>query len=231
MKNIYKVILGILLISSFSCNKQDWDKEVNLSIRIESDMNEEIKVNNNDVFNVNQAKLTISSITISGKRLQSDDVTINYTQTLNLDFLNPEALNNTINIPVGTYEELTATLTFSTAANMSFIKGDVSSNNGQGQGGNPKVMNILLSFNQLEKISIINEQSESVVLIDENTKELNISASIQKSFNEINSSMWQGLMNANQNQSQVDLTSLVGNQFQSSMNSNIKSSIKLKVLK
>lgn len=226
MKRIHFIILGILIISSFACNKQDWEKEVNVPIRLESDVNEEVSIKN-DLFTVNQAQLVVSSITISGKRLQSDDVTINYNETINLDFLNPEQLNSAIKIPVGTYEELKATLTFSVDPDKSFINGNVVSNNGQ---GNSQALNIPLNFDEIHEISIINEQEETVVLIDESTKGFKITMSIQESFNNIDHPMWQGLMNANENQSQVDLTSLVGNNFQSSINTEIKSNIKLKVL-
>lgn len=226
MKRIHFIILGILIISSFACNKQDWEKEVNVPILLESDVNEEVSIKN-DLFTVNQAQLVVSSITISGKRLQSDDVTINYNETINLDFLNPEQLNSAIKIPVGTYEELKATLTFSVDPDKSFINGNVVSNNGQ---GNSQALNIPLNFDEIHEISIINEQEETVVLIDESTKGFKITMSIQESFNNIDHPMWQGLMNANENQSQVDLTSLVGNNFQSSINTEIKSNIKLKVL-
>lgn len=235
MKNIYTAILGLLLISSFSCNKQDWDKEVSLPISIESDMNEQVSINTSDTFNIDQAYLIISNITISGKRLQSDDIVINYNQTLNLDFLESEGLNSAIEIPLGTYEELKATITFKTVTNSSFLKGIVTAYNGQGQGQGQgeittKSMTIPLNFNQLDNLSIVNEQEEPVILIDENTKGLRISVGIQQSFNNLENSMWQGLMNANQNQSQIDLTSNIGNQFQSSINSNIKNSIELKVI-
>jgi len=233
MKKIYFIIFGILIISSFACNKQDWDREVDLPIRLESDMNEEVSINN-DILTVNQAKLVISSITISGKRLQANDVTVNYNSKINLDFLSSEELGHSIKIPVGTYEDLKATIIFSGDSENNFILGDIVSNNGNGNGngsGNSKAINIPLNFGELQNISIVNEQGESVVLIDEKTIGFKLTTSIQKSFDNLNTSMWQGLMNANQNQSQIDLNSTLGSDFQSSINSEIKNNIQLKVLK
>lgn len=227
MKKIYYLLLGILVVLSSSCSKQDWDEESKLSIQIQSDVINQILVNDN-YFSTTQANLEISSIVISGKRIQSDDVLIDYSKTVQLDFMNPSNVNHAINIPVGTYEELKATINFTIDSDLSYISGDVFSNNSQNE---PQTLKIAVSFDEIKNISIFGEQDEDVVLIDNQSLKLNIFLNLQESFENIDESLWNVLMNANQNQSEVNLNSVVGAEFKSSINAEIKNNIKLNIVK
>lgn len=208
------------LVLTVSCNKTEWDKEVPLNMKAKSDINQPIDVANYTI-NVEDIELTITGIRIHGERLQADDVDKIYNENVYISFSEPESINYKIDIPVGTYEKLEVSIDFDTAVSSSHFSGEISGN------GNPPFqssINIPFNFTKIE-----NQNNDNIILIDEKSKFIEIIFDVQNSFNGINQGIWTALMNSNQGQSEIDLSSVVGAQFLEDINSNFISTMQIKI--
>lgn len=222
----YNIFIGLVsLIVFVSCNKAEWDKETSLSLKAESDINQPIEIEDY-IITVEDIELTITGIRIHGERLQADDVERIYTDDVFINFSESQGVNYKIDLPVGTYEKLDISIDFDTEINSAHFSGEIE---GIGNQSFQSEIDIPLNFTQIENLPITNENNENVVLIDENAKFFELVFEGQKSFNGINVATWNALMNANQGQNEIDLNSVLGNQFLDDINNNFLSTIQLKI--
>lgn len=220
---IFIWLVSAVLISS--CDKTEWDKEVPLSLEIQSDIDNQIEVEDYTI-EVENIEMTITSIQIHGERLQADDVEIIYNDNVYLDFSDPENVNYKIDLPFGTYEKLNVTIHFDTEISSPQFMGQIEGNENQPF---QSTLNIPLSFTEIENLQVKNQNNENVVLIDENSKSIEFVFDIQASFDEIDLSLWDALINANQGQNEMDLSTVLGTQFLEDINNNFLSTVQLKV--
>ncbi|MEX2483120.1 MAG: hypothetical protein WED10_01080 [Brumimicrobium sp.] len=221
-------MLIILSIFLFSCEKNDWTKEVPLSLILKSDFNKAHEINETP-FTCDQMMMLLTGVEIKGKRLQGEDVNLKYDEHIEFDFSNPSAIDYKINIPVGTYESLSANLFFDNNQSFGFINGEVEVQ-GQGQNSNSiKSIHIPLNLSTSEVIQLIDEEDEEAILIDENSSIFEIKFNLEESFKFINEGQWNGLMTASQNQNQIDLSTLAGGNIIEDINNGLKSTLSFNI--
>ncbi|MEX1192686.1 MAG: hypothetical protein WEA99_11995 [Brumimicrobium sp.] len=230
MKKLLFVLI-ILNIFSFSCEKNDWTKEIPLSISLKSDFNKTHEIDD-DSFTGSQMMLLLTGVEVKGERLQGEDVYLKYDEHIELDFSNPSAINYKINIPIGTYESLSAKLFFDDNQITSYLDGELEIQ-GQGQGQNSqssiKPIHFPLTFPSSKLIQLVDKQTQEAKLIDENSSIFEIKFNLEESFKFINEGQWNGLMTASQNQNQIDLSTLAGGNIVEDINDGLKSTLSFNI--
>lgn len=226
LKTIISYILFTFLL--FSCNKGvDWSEEENITFKSVTNIEEPVAISDEEL-RITHLNIAISAIEIIGERLQAPTVTIVKDKPLIFNFFNNKAdeLHN-INIPIGTYESLTFKITLDESQS-GLIVGELDHD------PNPddnQQLEIPLLFDKTIEIKVLNEENDSLILVDESLKDFILFFDTQKLFDSVTTSNWNALIQANQGQSEVDLTSLVGVEFLEEVNAGIEVSLSIKAKK
>ncbi|MDX1652188.1 MAG: hypothetical protein R3277_06835 [Brumimicrobium sp.] len=225
MAKVYIILSFLSLFTVItSCKKTDWDKEVSLPLKINADTEEMISKGNFEI-EIENIEINITQIRISGERLQGDDVDKVFSTPLTVSLSNLGNTNYAINLPIGTYEDLGITVFFESSLGSS-CETQVSSNAGQ-----PFQSTMLIPLNlSVTENSISNKYGENVVLIDENAQNLQFNFDFKHSFESVDLGIWEALMNANIGQAQIDLTSVLGEDFKEEFNEAFVAGITFKII-
>lgn len=224
-----KMIAYVLIAFSLTnCNKDvNWDDEQTVSFSSSSDIDQIIEISE-DQLKINKLNLEVSSIEVFGKRLQSSDIT--YFDESPMSFIFNENTAEQIydlNIPIGTYESLVFKINFDTS-NSGFIIGEVDN---EFSPEHNQHMEVPLEIENTIELTVLNEENEPLILVNESLKSFELNFKVQTLFESVKPSLWNILLQANQGQSEIDLTTLVGAEFINEVNEEIELSFSLKAIR
>lgn len=207
MKSIKTIFLNLFVFAIIiSCNKQDWSQKIDIPLSASTNFEFGAELGNSRL-DVNDAKFYITNVSISGRRLQGEDVQLSTAKIVEIDLLQ-DAVVESFEIPIGTYKELI--INFELASN-TYIDGEVTKIN-----GNPQLKDIYLPLDlQSEnfEIELVDQSTQEVLSISEAGKQLELKFDLQGTLNGVGNGAWNGLLNASQSQTSVDLNTIAGGNF------------------
>lgn len=193
-------------MSIFSCGKQDWSQVQSVPFKTESNAEDAVELENNQMV-VDSAMLFVSSISIEGTRLQGDPVNLFLSSNELVDLTLLDQLI-TAQLPKGTYDQLTVRMTFSEGGS---VIGQMSKINGN---PNTKNFEFPLDYDEVDSYMYdLVESSDGGLLTIEEGQQLIWFVDFQKTMEGIGNNGWNGLLNANQSQNNIDLLTLAGQEF------------------
>lgn len=203
-KNSIIVLFAFVLLMT-SCQKDKWEQTASTKITIQESEDEDLKINNGKA-ELEKAQLHISQMTLTGKRLQSDDPNVTIDQQRMFDFKEGTISSKlSIEIPQGNYDELHLTLISDSTNNFTIELDYEHPGQGQGQGQNNDYT-IVMSFNidDIAPIQIKSKDQESSFLIDaENNYQISINLDLETLFKGVPPGIWNAMINSNNNQQNI----------------------------
>lgn len=179
-----------------------------------------MELENNQMI-VDSAMLFVSSISIEGTRLQGDPLSLFLATNKLVDLTLLDQLI-TAQLPIGTYDQLTMRMTFSAGGS---IIGQMSKINGN---PNTKNFEFPLDYDEVDSYTYdLVESSNGGLLTIEEGQQLIWSVDFQKTMEGIGNNGWNGLLNANQSQNNIDLLTLAGQEFLVKFKNNLLSKARL----
>ncbi len=207
MKSIKTIFLHLFVFSILiSCNKQDWSQKIDIPLSNSTNFEFGAELGNSRL-DVNDARFYITSVSISGMRLQGEDVQFSTAKIIEINLLQ-DAIVESIKVPIGTYKELV--VNFELGSN-TYIDGEVTKIN-----GNPQLKDIYLPLDlQSEnlEIELVDQSMQEVLSISEDVNQLELKFDLQGTLNGVGNGAWNGLLNASQSQTSVDLNTIAGGNF------------------
>ena len=181
---IVLIVASAILLSLTSCSKKKWTETTEVSFQGASTSNQVVLANNPFIFDT--LNLNISSINITGKRLQANDVNIVKSTSTSLSFNNNSALSS-LSIPQGTFEEMNVQYQVSAENDCSFfISGIYYLSN-----GNTNQIKIKLNLNQFIFQEVIDSDGSSTILLESSiARVLNVQLNPEVLFSDVNNGLW-----------------------------------------
>lgn len=228
MRTIYIYIYFTLFILILSCNKKvDWSEEINIELKAVSDISKEIEIGNH-FFNIDELSLSISSIEITGQRLQAPDVTVIKNDPIVYNFNNNTANeHHYFDLPIGTYENMVVKINLEND-DKTLLEGLVNSTSSP---TSQQELEIPLDFDKTIEINVLNQDEEPIILIDDSLIRFELIFETKSLFDNVSATVWKALTQANLGQSEINLNSIVGDEFIQEIQQGIETSFSLKAIK
>ncbi|GAB5417730.1 MAG: hypothetical protein Crog4KO_25210 [Crocinitomicaceae bacterium] len=193
-------LLVLLLVSASilaSCNKKKWNETFPSAVSYETSSNEVTLAGK--PFVIESLITNYSGLHLKGERLQGESIDLIQANSTVIDFINAPAGPN-FEIPRGTYTEMTLETVMQNSTEPSLkITGTY-----YFPGGTTYSVDISLEINEQLIYDVIDVDGESTILIDEdNPKDLTIYMDIEVLFSEINPGLWNAAAVTSQNGSQT----------------------------
>lgn len=196
-----------MLLIFGACSKQDWSKKEDVPFRVASNMDKDAELGNN-ALHVDNASINITSIHIEGSRLQGDDISLDFYPNMVVDMKEGSQILS-VQLPIGTYDQLEVTVDYSGDDGM--INAKIIKTNGN---QDDKIMDIPLEYENVKKTyDVLEDSDKELVSIGESALSFSIDFDLQNTLEGVGNGPWNGLITANQAQNNVDLTSIVGQNF------------------
>lgn len=181
---IVLIVASIVLLSLTSCSKKKWTETTEVTFRGALTSDQVVLANNPFIFDT--LNLNISSLNLTGKRLQAEDVNLIQSANNTLS-LNNNSVLSTINIPQGTFEEMNIQYQITPDNDYSFfISGHYYLNSGA-----VNEVKIKLNLNQFVFHGVNDSDGSSTILLEsDNSRNLNIILNTEVLFSEVNNGLW-----------------------------------------
>lgn len=228
MKLLKTISCISFILILLSCNKDiNWNDEKATDFKAVTNIDQKIQIND-DQLKINELNIAIASIEIIGQRLQGADVSIIENNPITFNFYNNKAEEIfNLNLPIGTYESLIFRITLAdTESGVIFSEID--------NEFSPELdqeMEIPLMVDNTIELIVLNDENEPLILVDESLLSFELFFDTQLLFNIITPTIWNALIQANQGQTEIDLTTLVGAEFLQEVNEGIELSLSVKAIR
>lgn len=228
MKLLKTISCISFILILLSCNKDiNWNDEKTTDFKAVTNIDQEVQIND-DLLKINALNLAVASIEIIGQRLQGADVSIIENNPITFNFYNNKAEEvYNLDVPIGTYESLIFRITLDdTESGVVFSEIDSEFSPELDQ-----EMEIPLMVDNTIELIVLNNESEPLILVDESLLSFELFFDTELLFNTISPTIWNALIQANQGQTEIDLTSLVGAEFLQEVNEGIELSLSIKAIR